>query len=110
MFLLGIYKSYEELEDSLSMPELTAILKAVRDKEAAAQRFAAALKGIDLEKDKGQKEWEDMKARVASRGTTSDSNDIMSMQGQNAKTAGFGIGMGMEAEVINEQGEVTKLG
>jgi hypothetical protein len=62
------------------------------------------MQGVDLEgetnKDRGQKEWEDMKARVFSRGQTSDSNDILSLQGPAAKKAGFGIGMGIEYEKI----------
>ena len=48
--------------------------------------------------DRGQKEWEDLKARVFSGGATNDSNDILSLQGQNAKRLGFGIGMGLEYE------------
>jgi hypothetical protein len=39
-----------------------------------------------------------MKARVFSRGATSDSSDVLSLQGQNAKRAGFGIGMGLDYE------------
>jgi hypothetical protein len=39
-----------------------------------------------------------MKARVFSKGATSDSNDVLSLQGQNAKKAGFGIGMGLDYE------------
>jgi hypothetical protein len=57
---------------------------------------------VDLDgetnKDKGQKEWEDMKARVFSGGQTSDSNDVLSLQGVNAQKAGFGIGMGLDYE------------
>jgi hypothetical protein len=57
---------------------------------------------VDLDgetnKDKGQKEWEDMKARVFSGGQTSDSNDVLSLQGANAQKAGFGIGMGLDYE------------
>jgi hypothetical protein len=37
-----------------------------------------------------------MKARVFSRGATSDSNDVLSLQGQNARKVGFGIGMGLD--------------
>ena len=53
----------------------------------------AAIQGVDLDKesnkDKGQKEWEDMKARVFSRGQTKDSNDVLALQGVNAQKAGF---------------------
>jgi hypothetical protein len=39
-----------------------------------------------------------MKARVFSRGQTSDSNDVLSLQGATAQKAGFGIGMGLDYE------------
>ena len=92
------------------MPEITEIIKALRDRQYQRNKFEAALKGVDLDGNKGQKEWEDMKARVASRGQTSDSDDIMSLQGNSAKSAGFGIGMGLEAEVVDETGQVEKVG
>jgi opacity protein-like surface antigen len=60
----------------------------------------AAIQGVDLEgeQDKGQKQWEDMKARVFSQGQTNDSNDILSFQGPKASSAGFGINMGLDYE------------
>lgn len=98
--MLGQWKDYEELEESLSMPELTATLISKREKEYQERKFLAAIQGVDIEgnedKDKGQKEWEDMKARVFSGGNSKDSNDIVSLQGQNASRAGFGIGNGLE--------------
>jgi hypothetical protein len=39
-----------------------------------------------------------MKARVFSGGATTDSNDILALQGHNAQKAGFGIGMGLDYE------------
>jgi hypothetical protein len=102
VFLLGIWKDYEELETNLSMPELMATLESKRELDYQEKKFLAAIQGVDLDKDsgreKGQKEWEDMKARVFSGGTTGDSNDVLALQGQNAKKAGFGIGMGLDYE------------
>ena len=102
VFLLGIWKDYEELERSLSMSELMITLEAVRDLDYSEKKFLAAMQGIDLDaesgKDRGQKEWEDMKARVFSGGQTGDSNDVLSLQGVNAQKAGFGIGMGLDYE------------
>jgi hypothetical protein len=102
VFLLGIWKDYEELETNLSMPELMATLESKRELEYQEKKFLAAIQGVDLDKnsgrEKGQKEWEDMKARVFSKGATSDSNDVLSLQGQNAKKVGFGIGMGLDYE------------
>lgn len=100
VFLLGIWKDYEELETSLSMPELTAVLNAKREADYDHKKFLAAIQGIDLDKQKGgnRNEWEDLKARVFSKGKTSNSDDIVSLQGANAQKAGFGIGMGLDYE------------
>jgi hypothetical protein len=102
VFLLGIWKDYEELETNLSMPELMATLESKRELEYQEKKFLAAIQGVDLDKnsgrEKGQKEWEDMKARVFSGGATGDSNDVLALQGQNAAKAGFGIGMGLDYE------------
>jgi hypothetical protein len=39
-----------------------------------------------------------MKARVFSKGATTNGNDILALQGMNAERAGFGIGMGLDYE------------
>jgi hypothetical protein len=102
VFILGIWKDYKELEESLSMPELMVTLSSKRELDYQEKKFLAAIQGVDLEgssnPERGQKEWEDMKARVFSRGATSDSNDVLALQGQNARRAGFGIGMGLDYE------------
>lgn len=102
VFLIGIWKDYEELELSLSMPELIATLSSRKEIEHEKNKFLAAIQGIDLDKEsgKGQDEWEAMKARVFSKGATSDPNDVLSLQGQKAQQLGFGIGMGLDYENI----------
>jgi hypothetical protein len=102
VFLLGIWKDYSELEESLSLSEIMAIISSKRDLDYQEKKFFAAIQGVDLEdssnEDRGQKEWENLKARVFSGGATKDSNDVLALQGQNAKKAGFGIGMGLDYE------------
>jgi hypothetical protein len=102
VFTLGIWKDYYELETSLSMPELMATLESKRELDYQEKKFLAAIQGVDLDaesgSDKGQQEWENMKARVFSGGATSDSNDILSFQGPKATQNGFGIGMGLDYE------------
>lgn len=103
-FLLGIWKDYEELESSMSMPELTATLSAKRDMDYQEKKFLAAIQGVDLDKQSGKDDsnaWERMKAKVFSGGATTDSNDILAYQGANASKAGFGIGMGISYEKID---------
>lgn len=100
VFTLGIWKNYDELESSISMPELMAIIAGRRELDYEEKKFLAAIQGVDLEKneEKGQKEWEDLKARVFSKGQATDSNDVLALQGQNAIKAGFGIGFGLDYE------------
>ena len=106
VFLLGIWKDYQELEKSLSMPELIATLEVSRELDYTEKKFLAAIQGVDLDgqtnKNKGQKEWEDMKARVFSGGKTGDSNDIIALQGFAAQKAGFGIGHGLDYEDLTK--------
>lgn len=108
VFLLGIWKDYQELEQSLSMPELLATLMIKRELDHTEKKFLAALQGVNLDeqgsdgKQRGQKEWEDLKARVFSRGQTTDSSDVLALQGPNATKAGFGIGMGLDYEDLRK--------
>lgn len=101
VFLLGIWKDYEELEVSLSMPELLETLRAKRESEYSERKFLAAIQGIDIDKNNKDNAWERMKAKVFSRGKTQDPNDIVALQGANAAKAGFGIGMGLSYERID---------
>lgn len=97
VFLLGIWKDYEELETSLSMPELVSTLSSKRDLDYQEKKFFAAIQGVDLDKNKDSSNaWEKMKAKVFSGGGTQDPNDVLALQGQNAARAGFGIGMGLD--------------
>jgi len=102
LFQLGIWKDYEELETSLSMPELLATLSSKRDSDYQEKKFLAAIQGVDLDKQKNKHNaWEEMKARVFSGGKTSDPNDIVSFQGVKAQQAGFGIGSGLSYQRID---------
>jgi hypothetical protein len=49
VFLLGHWRDYDELESSLSMPELAATLKAMYESERRRQKFMAALQGINID-------------------------------------------------------------
>lgn len=105
LFLLGIWKSYDELESSISMAELITTIAGKRDLDYEEKKFLAAIQGVELDGDNkqdGQKAWEDMKARVFSGGATNDSKDILALQGQNAVKAGFGIGMGLDYEDLRK--------
>lgn len=99
VFILGIWKDYDELETNMSMPEIISLVSTKRELEYEEKKFLAALQGVDLDKnnkDSGQNKWEEMKARVFSGGATSDPNDILSLQGVKAQQLGFGIGFGLD--------------
>lgn len=101
VFLLGIWKDYDELERSLSMQEITSILNIKREEDYAHKKFLAAMQGVDLDKNNDRSNaWEEMKARVFSKGKAANANDIVALQGANAVKAGFGIGMGLDYERI----------
>jgi hypothetical protein len=88
------------------MPELTSILETKRELDYQEKKFFAAIQGVDLDKQTGRNDsnaWEQMKARVFSKGKAKDANDITALQGQNAKKAGFGIGMGLGYEDLTKK-------
>jgi hypothetical protein len=101
-FLLGIWKDYEELESSLSMPELMAILESKREMDYEEKKFLAAIQGVDLDKNKPKEEdpWTKLKNKVFNQGR-SDS-DILTFKGDKAQRAGFGIGMGLDYEDLTK--------
>ena len=108
VFCLGIWKNFDELESSISMSELMVILESTRELDYSEKKFLAAMQGVDLDEQTGKKEedpWEAMKARVAAQVSgigNGDPNDILSLQGQKAQQHGFGIGMGLEYEVVSK--------
>jgi hypothetical protein len=107
-FLLGIWKNYDELESSICLAELMSILEQKREMDYQDKKFTASLKGIDLDDATGKQEddpWEAMKARVAAKASgigNGNPNDITALQGIKAQQAGFGIGYGLDYEVVND--------
>lgn len=115
VFLLGIWKNFDELETSISIEELMQILSITRDLDYQEKKFLAAIQGINLDEQngqsgeaKGQQEWENLKARVASGGKTNDANDILALQGMAARQAGFGIGFGLGYEDLRDPSVLKK--
>lgn len=101
MFLLGHWKDYDELESSLSMPELTATLKAMYSAESRKNKFMASLQGVDLDSsssnDNSEKQpstLKDIQARAMAR-----------LSGDNEKASsavkyGFTPDMGVAYDII----------
>lgn len=90
------------------MAELVSILEAMNEKEYSDKKFAAAMQGVDLDKETGRKNrpkqaeqkkastFEDIQARVFSGGMAQDANDILSLQGSLGAKQGFQIGRDMD--------------
>ena len=63
--------------------------------ESEKRKFLAAIQGVDLEgsQEEETSSFEDVKRRAL--GITADATDVVSLQGQFASEAGFGIGAGL---------------
>jgi hypothetical protein len=76
------------------MPELLQTLNSKRDKEMEERKFLASLQGVDLEEPvKENKTFDDIRRKALGINTRSD--DVVSLQGDFAAEAGFGIGAGL---------------
>lgn len=75
-----MWKNFDELEENLSIQEIEVLLDASREQEYQRQKFAAALKGIDLDEQTGKSgnddtpTFEDIKRRAEAkaRGVTEE--------------------------------------
>lgn len=108
-FVLGIWKNYDELESSICLAELMSILEQKREMDYQDKKFTASLKGVDLDEASGAKEedpWEAMQARVEAKLSgigNGNPNDITALQGVKAQQVGFGIGLGLDYEVLDQR-------
>ena len=79
------------------MPELVQTITAMNEKEHQQRKFAASLKGIqlddDAEEEKKGSTFEDIQRRAL--GITASADDVVGLQGPFAAQAGFGIGAGL---------------
>lgn len=72
---MGNWKSYDELEENVSIDELVHTLNAFRKRQREEQKFLAALQGVDLSKD--------------------EPIDITSLTPTEVAQSGFGVGLGI---------------
>ena len=81
------------------MPEMIQTLKSMQKTESEKRRFLASIQGVDLGRDDEEQEgpsFEDVQRRAL--GINASGDDIVSLQGQLASGAGFGIGAGLGYE------------
>lgn len=70
IFLLGIWRNFDEIEDALNIFEINAIRDAARKRDHDRRKFEAMLhKGVDLDKDvkTDVPSFEDIKRRAEAR-------------------------------------------
>jgi hypothetical protein len=77
------------------MPELIQTFSSMQKTESEKRRFLASIQGVELEggEQEETKSFEDVRRRAL--GITADPSDVVSLQGQFASEAGFGIGAGL---------------
>jgi hypothetical protein len=98
VFLLGHWKDYDELEETLSMPELLKTLEAQRKVKYRDYKFHAAMQGVSLPDDGDigkQRTFEDIKrdAMIRASGGDPSIDDVTNLVGDVAKQEGFGLGI-----------------
>ena len=76
------------------MPELIQTLKSIQKVEEDKRKFQAMLQGVNLEEENKQgPTFDDIRRRAL--GIEASGDDIVSLQGQLAAEAGFGVGQGL---------------
>jgi hypothetical protein len=79
--LLGHWKNFEEIENSLTLEEVQILLDAQRRSEFQKQKFAAALKGVELPDpdSEGLPTFEDVKRRAQAKASGMSEDQIAFM-------------------------------
>lgn len=76
------------------MPELIKTLEALRDRDEANRKFQASLQGVEFNNEEQESSsFDDIRRRAL--GINANADDVVSLQGQFASEAGFGIGQGL---------------
>ena len=78
------------------MPELIQTLKSIQKIESDKRKFLASIQGVDLNDESDIQEgptFDDIQRRAMGIQATGD--DVVSLQGDYASQAGFGIGAGL---------------
>jgi hypothetical protein len=77
------------------MPELIQTFSSMQKTESEKRRFLASIQGVELEggEQEESKSFEDVRRKAL--GINADPSDVVSLQGQFASEAGFGIGAGL---------------
>ncbi len=77
VFLLGLWKNFDDLEESICLAELYQILESSREKEQNHRKFLAAIKGIDLSANDKDEEFERVKRQAEARLTGKSEEEVL---------------------------------
>lgn len=95
VFVCGAWSSYANLEDSISMPELILTVDTIRKEKHEDRKFAAAMKGVDLDENSEEDPLAKARKRVASREKGLAPDDIVANPDANINALGMN-GLGYE--------------
>lgn len=89
--LSGNWKNFDELEEYISYPELSAMVEAQRERDKRNMKFQAALQGVDFDKNEAEEEdiVEVMKREIRAEQMGMDSDRLRFEE--NATAAGFKV-------------------
>lgn len=75
---MGRWRNFEELEENLALSELYQILDSMRTQRHEDRKFAAALKGVNLDEAQADTSFEDVKRRAEAklRGMTEEQYEL----------------------------------
>jgi len=87
------------------MQELTAVLVAKHDADYQLKKFQAALKGVDLDaqntpNNEEPQDFQSFAEKTLAKRSGESADDVLSLKGEAAQKLGFGIGMGLDYELI----------
>jgi hypothetical protein len=75
-----MWKNFDDLEESLSLPELRLLLDTSRDRRENEMRFAAGLQGIDLDEGRKDEKRAEIEKRAQARIAGVGEDGIESME------------------------------
>lgn len=75
-----MWKNFDDLEESLSLPELKLLLDTSRERKENEMRFAASLQGVDLDAGRKDEKREEIERRAQARIAGTDEKGIEALE------------------------------
>lgn len=78
--MLGMWKNFDDLEESLSLPELELLLTTARKRREQEMKFTAGLQGVDLDEGRVDEERAAIERRAQARIAGVDETGVEAME------------------------------